>query len=303
MNNMYGMNQGFGGGNMFSMNQGFTQQRIPEFTQALTEEEVNKLMRGNEKEIFSANITQEQALKAFCTHKHPTTKSFTLEELPNGNKRCAICGAEINIPDNGFSDDELQLITSSFTNALQVIKTLYVDAPAQLIKEYMPLIPLAEKMPALYKMAQQNFNQYNKSSSIYNSGNNALNVLSAVLGGGGVGGMTNPMYGGYGMNMPYNQATDPNANMMGGIPTAAYYQQPTQQTMGGNPFGGYSGVGQPQQQQPVQPVFNQQTGQWVDPNTGFPVNAQQPAQQQAGGATQDPKTLDNVVIDASKFSV
>lgn len=214
-------------------------------TQPLTEEQINKLR--NNSQDFDMSVSQEDLWKAICTHKDKNGNS-TLVEEPDGHFRCNICHERFKFCDS--TDDEIQKAVDTITDMLQTTKTIYVDAPNNLAKEYYQILALLKKFPSLWKRAVQNFSIYD------NGGMNALNQMGPGYSGFAAMNtlLTNP-YGGYGYNQQYGAYQQPVYN--------PYLQQQPMMAGGYNPYA--------QQQQMVQPQMAQ-----VDPS-GNPMAYGAPA--------------------------
>ena len=152
-NNPYGVQQNYG----FTYGVPAPQARR---TQPLTPEQIAKLRQNDNR--FDMKVEVEDLWRAACTHKEKNGQSSLIDN-GNGTYRCTICGEEFKMYDS--SVEEIQNAVDSIINMLQTCKTIYLDAPEQLITEYMQIIPLLKKFPSLWKHAMDNFSKYDDITS------------------------------------------------------------------------------------------------------------------------------------------
>lgn len=198
-------------------------------TQPLTQEQIQKLRTNPD--AFDMKVTQEELWAAACTHKEKTGQS-ALRDNGDGTFTCSICHETFKLSD--ATEAQIEECVKAICDTLQTCKTVYLDAPDELIVQYFQMIPLLKKFPKLWNHAMRNFAQYDGYNPAMNqypigySGFAAINQL-----------MTNPYMG---MNM-YGQP----------VPAAPGYVAPqapvyTQQPVYGQPVApGYNPVafGQP----------------------------------------------------------
>lgn len=202
-------------------------------TQPLTPDQVAVLKQDNNE--INMKIDQKDLWRAMCTHKDPTTGSSTLIQNPDGSLTCSICGETFNFYEG--SEADVAAAVKTLTDMLQTSKTIYLDAPVELTKQYYQLLALLQKFPTMWRLAVKNFEMYdrvdalNPISGMYNNGFSTLNSL-----------LTAP-YAMYGQQPMYAQPQQP----MYGQPV---YQQP----MYGQPM--YQQPMYAQPQQPVMPVMD-----------------------------------------------
>lgn len=161
-------------------------------TQPLTPEQINKLRQDSS--TFDMKVDQEDLWRAACTHKEKTGGS-TLIDNRDGTYTCSICHETFKMCDN--SRAEIEEAVTTLCNMLQTCKTVYLDAPEQLISQYFQQIPLLKKFPELWDRAMKNFAMYDNAAiagvnpmSPGYSGFQAMNtLLSNPYGGGYMGGM------------------------------------------------------------------------------------------------------------------
>lgn len=200
-------------------------------TQPLTTEQI-KSLRTNAP-AFTLEISEEDILRARCTHKADGKFALIQNNDAEGTVTCSICGAKFLLSETNL--ESVQAGTQLIIDFLQTIKTYYLDMPDQIAMSYFQMIPFLEKLPKLYQIALENFNKYegmgmaNQSQGMY-----GFNMLGAI---------TNPQFGfGGGQAFPMQQP--------GMMPMA-----PTMAPMGAvNPFGSYGASPYDmQQQQYMQP--------------------------------------------------
>lgn len=159
-------------------------------TQPLTQEQISKLR--SDSNAFDMKVEVEDLWRAACTHKEKNGQS-TLIANADGTYTCTICHETFKMCDS--SAEEIEAAVNTIINMLQTSKTVYLDAPEELVRQYYQLIPLLKKFPALWERAMKNFSMYEGATTpnmnpMYPgySGFAALQNL-----------MTNP-YAGYGYN-------------------------------------------------------------------------------------------------------
>lgn len=210
----------------------------PRMINPLTDEEAKALQTQQDK--FSLSFTMKETGEAICTHKGDGIYSV----VPNkdGSVTCTRCHTTF-WPDEctpEYVDDTVRRMQ----NVLETMKFLAVDLSEDVIRSFFMVGAYINKVPQLYKLVNNSFNQYNNSGMFggnVQAANNAQNVFAAYN---SIMSPANPVYGGN----PYMQQQA----MMG---TPQYVQQP------GNPF--YGQVA-PQQQAP-----------WGYPQQAAPMNQAQ----------------------------
>ena len=181
-------------------------------TQPLTPDQIAKLRQDSN--AFDMKVEVEDLWRAACTHKEKNGQS-TLVDKGDGTYVCTICHEEFKMCDS--TKDEIKEAVNTLINMLQTSKTVYLDAPEELIKQYYQIIPLLKKFPDLWDRAIKNFSMYEGSAvtsvnPMYPgySGYAALQTL-----------LTNP-YAGYG----YQAAPQQPAGYGYQQPAAGFYGQP-----------------------------------------------------------------------------
>lgn len=182
---------------------------VPKNTQPLTKEEIAKLQK--EVERFSTALTEQDVLKARCTHR--VNGDTALVQNGDGSYTCSICGENIVLED--YTPDQVQEIVAKFVNLLDVIKVQFMDLPVDVACEFFQIIPYCKRVPQLYEIAHDNYSRYAGYSNIgVNPVNpshsyNVWNSFNAITGGG----MMNPYQPQMQMGAPMYQP-DPNMQNM-----------------------------------------------------------------------------------------
>ena len=169
------------------------------YTQPLTPEQISKLRSSGD--AFKIEVSQEDLWRAACTHKEngqPTLVSEGVNpETGNEILRCTICGETFEMVD--ASKEEVQKAVDLICNLLQTSKTMYLDAPVQLVEQYYQMLPLLKMFPKLYERSQKNFAMYENPMGVGANptavGTNGFQMMGAML--------SNPYSAmGYGAPMP-----------------------------------------------------------------------------------------------------
>ena len=155
------------------------------YTQPLTPEMISKLRSSGD--AFKIEVSQEDLWRAACTHKEngqPTLVSEGVNpETGNEILRCTICGKTFEMVD--ASKEEVQKAVDLICNLLQTSKTMYLDAPVQLVEQYYQMLPLLEMFPKLYERSQKNFAMYENAMGIGANptavGTNGFQMMGAML--------------------------------------------------------------------------------------------------------------------------
>lgn len=271
----------------------YAQVKQPSMNQPLTEEEIKTLNKGGGG--FNAQLSTEDLLRSVCTHKR--NGAFTLLNNGDGTLTCTTCHE--TFPDMDLDPSFVKETVYNMKGILQAIKTGYIDIPVTAAREFFPIIPLLDKVPALAETAVHNFMQYEQGSAV-NTGNApySFGALNAIMGTPA----TQPMY-----QQPMYQTVPVQQPVYQYQQTAPVYQQPMYQTAPApaqmnmpvqqpgfapvNEFGTYGNMAQPVQQTYQPPIGQPQTYQQAP----VPQAPQQPVQQ----------PMDNkaIVADVSTFQV
>lgn len=255
----------------------------PSNSQPLTQDIVNTLRQ--ESNEFDMKVNQLDLWRAMCTHRDPTTGASTLTYNADGSCTCSICGATFNMFDG--TTDEIKAAIKTLIDMFQTAKTIYLDAPTEMTKQYYQQICLLNKFPGLWDLAIKNFAKYENTNNPlspignnYGGGFNALNIM-----------LTNPyaMQGGMYGQQPVMGQNAPMQPVMGQAP------------MGYNPNGMY-----PQPMYGQQPVIGHNAPmQPMDNPLGFgaaPV-PQMPAAQNTQQTAPAPAAQNNEVQQQKVYNV
>ena len=210
----------------------------PSMINPLTPEEMKQLQTVAPSKL-DISITNEENLASQCNHHdiNGIDKAVPIND-GTGDMYCPICKKRFN-PVND-TKEEITNYTKHIVDAMQTCKWVG-DLNHPLIKDYMPMIPLLEKLPDIYEYSMKNFNKY-VSANNYNNANDAAiySQYDQLMGNAPSNpyymyqqpmyGQPQPMYGQPNVNVGYNQP-------------APAYGQPQVQPM----------YGQPQ----MQPMYNQ----------------------------------------------
>lgn len=235
--------------------QGYAQvPQKPKNTNPLTKEQAAELRQKGGG--LSLVPTKEEVLQAICTHRDLTTGESRLVPNDDGTVTCTICGSTFSTLE--VDQEQVKEATNVIIDILQNTKALYLDIPEQVCADYFKIIPLVAKIPQLYKVASDNFKQYEGINPVSMEGSNNLFARYNMMTG-----PTAPMYAQPMQYQPMYQqpvyqqpAYDPNMAVYNQVPQQPFYGQQAMQMTAeapiGNPF-----YGQPQQapayQQPVAP--------------------------------------------------
>lgn len=235
------------------------QQVVTRFNNALTAEEIERIQKKSSQ--FSIAITEEEKLRGICNHRMPDgTRDALVEDPMTGNMRCTICNYEFKPVDPSVSIDDIKKSTQVIKDILQTIKLLYIDLPPEAARDYFQIIPLIDKIPALFEFAAKNFNKHEINT--WNMGRqpgtiNMYNNLMNLFGGGQM--MQQPN-----MNQPVGMPSYPQGF---GMPQMGQPQPMMGQPMMSN------GFGMPGASQMAAPGYMPQTGgfQYTAPQQTVPA--------------------------------
>lgn len=246
---------GYANGMMYGGNPG----KDLAWTNALTPEEEKQLHRGNS--AISLDIPQEEMSRAKCTHRDPSTRTFSVRPNGDGTVTCVKCGARFN-PVNNIDIEEIKKVIGGTIDILQTIKMAYIDMTPEVIQAYFIILPFLGIAPQMYEAAMhtldsatpgmgitQNYAPQDAFNSLYSAMGNAGMVSPAV--------MNAAMYGG---QMQGQFMTPP----AGSVP---YYANPMQ----------------------TQNVVYQQPGQQAPPVMGQPMTMPGVSQEQAPATASQPQ--------------
>ena len=220
-NNGYNQNPYYG-----AFVQGQPQADIP-WTQPLNKEEAATLKKKDPG--FVLKSSEDELLKAKCTHRDPNLRKPTLVQTGERTYKCLQCGEEFNIVD--ASEEEIEKYVSTIIDILQTTKMMYVNMPPQAVTAYFNMIPFLEKLPKLYKIAQDVFKRATGANTLQTYGNATGDVFAQLANSVGAG------FGGYpyyqqqpqmyaAPNSMPNMSYNPNMNMNMEVPYGAPSMQP-----------------------------------------------------------------------------
>ena len=194
----------------------------PKNTNPVTKEQLAELRKNGGG--LSLVPTKEEMIQAICTHRDLNTGESRLVQNDDGTVTCTMCGSTFSTLE--VDQEQVKEATNVILDILQNTKALYLDIPDQVCSEYFRIIPLVKKIPDLYKVASDNFKQYEGVNPMSYEGSNNIFARYNMLTG-----PTAPQYG-YGQPMQYQP----------------YYNQ--QPVMGQQVYG--------QQMAPTMPDYTQQ---------------------------------------------
>lgn len=206
------------------------------------------------KEGLNLNVSDLDVAKAKCPHRDKD--NFTIKEIDGSSMvKCDICGEKFDV--SFLKAEQIYDAINVLNTAMQQIKLYGLNLPLEVFSEYAMIIPLMHKVPELYKMAINIFNEISRQPEIQaNAGMNyggnyyGMDAFDA-LANGNVG----PMYNNTGVG--YMGGYNPQMAMQSNMAQGQYaYQQ--QQPMMNQQMGGYQQPMPNQQQMMQQPMMNQQ---------------------------------------------
>lgn len=134
------------------------------FTNPLTKEEVQELQKSKVP-AFSLDLTPAEQLKAKCPHRlvkdDGTVQSWITSPDGGVTARCAGCGATFRL--QKISPEELANAIETVKSTIQQAKTYGMQMPEEFFADYAMMIPLLDKLPQLYTMANLNFAEIQRS--------------------------------------------------------------------------------------------------------------------------------------------
>lgn len=247
------------------------------------------------KNEFNMNIDPVDVARAKCPHKNST--QVLIKPVAGNIVKCTQCGAEFDITIR--SKEEIESSVNNIVNFLEQMKLYAVNFDPEFYKDYMMMIPLLRKAPALYEMAVQNFTEITRQTS------NAQTVspnMNPAFNRFGIDAYQDIFNGNYGQRYNvYNQqmAVYPNQAMGQPVPQQGYYDpnmmaaQQAPQTQQVQVFGGFTQqipqVQPPAPQAPVAPGMNPFAAGYTAPMAMQAPQMQQPQAVQAPVAPQAPQ--------------
>ena len=134
------------------------------FTNPLSKEEVQALQKSKVP-AFSLNLTPDEQLKAKCPHRlvkdDGTVQSWITSPDGGVTARCTGCGATFRL--QKISPEELANAIELIKSTIQQAKTYGMQLPEEFFNDYSMMLPMLDKLPQLYTMANLNFAEIQRS--------------------------------------------------------------------------------------------------------------------------------------------
>lgn len=158
------------------------------FTNPLTEEDLQRLQK-TKTPAFSFNLTPDEMTKAKCPHrlikKDGTAQSWMTTSDGGMTAHCAGCGATFRL--QKVSPEELSNAIDIVKSTIQQAKAYGFQMPEEFFTEYAMIIPLLDKLPQIYTMANINFAEIQRSlrpvTSAPNPRGNDWDVIHSLVNG------------------------------------------------------------------------------------------------------------------------
>lgn len=129
----------------------------------ITAEEQDKLRKN--KQEFSGKLSEEEYLRALCTHKDVRNGNIALKHNDDGSVTCAICGENFRVVDTTEGDitmEDIEATCSNFNDIFQTIKLIYGAIPEDVGRQLYVISGFIKKVPMFYKYAKTWFEQIGK---------------------------------------------------------------------------------------------------------------------------------------------
>ena len=158
------------------------------FTNPLTKEDLQRLQK-TKTPAFSFNLTPDEMTNAKCPHRlikeDGTAQSWMTTSDGGMTAHCAGCGATFRL--QKVSPEELSNAIDIVKSTIQQAKAYGFQMPDEFFTEYAMIIPLLDKLPQIYTMANINFAEIQRSlrpvTSAPNPRGNDWDVLHSVVNG------------------------------------------------------------------------------------------------------------------------
>lgn len=158
------------------------------FTNPLTKEDLQRLQK-TKTPAFSFNLTPEEMTKAKCPHRlikeDGTAQSWMTTSDGGMTAHCAGCGATFRL--QKVSPEELSNAIDIVKSTIQQAKAYGFQMPEEFFTEYAMIIPLLDKLPQIYTMANINFAEIQRSlrpvTSAPNPRGNDWDVIHSLVNG------------------------------------------------------------------------------------------------------------------------
>lgn len=194
-------------------------------TQGLTPEQLKSLRKTGG---FSLEISQEELLKSYCTHRQDN--KFTVTQDEEGNFICSLCGTKFKSFDGNVA--EARDLVEKVVDLMETTKMQALNLPPKTIQNFFQIEPVLRRLPDLFAQSCNDYkNALGTDNYIYGQERNAFVQYQQIM---------NPMGG----NNYYDPATmNMQQPMYGAQP--AMYQQP------------YPNYGDPMMNNMQQPMYGQ----------------------------------------------
>lgn len=158
------------------------------FTNPLTKEDLQRLQK-TKTPAFSFNLTPDEMTKAKCPHRlikeDGTAQSWMTTSDGGVTAHCAGCGATFRL--QKVSPEELSNAIDIVKSTIQQAKAYGFQMPEEFFTEYAMIIPLLDKLPQIYTMANINFAEIQRSlrpvTSAPNPRGNDWDVIHSLVNG------------------------------------------------------------------------------------------------------------------------
>lgn len=158
------------------------------FTNPLTKEDLQRLQK-TKTPAFSFNLTPDEMTKAKCPHRlikeDGTAQSWMTTSDGGMTAHCAGCGATFRL--QKVSPEELSNAIDIVKSTIQQAKAYGFQMPEEFFTEYAMIIPLLDKLPQIYTMANINFAEIQRSlrpvTSAPNPRGNDWDVIHSLVNG------------------------------------------------------------------------------------------------------------------------
>lgn len=190
----------------------------PKGTNGLTMEQAQELQQSAGLNLMP---TKEEYLQAICTHRDlKSGQNVLVADETGSNLTCPICASQFEALN--MTEQDVKDAVKIVADILENTKMLYLDIPPEVCQEFMKILPMVKKIPALYKIAAANFRQYENAVTTAQNGPSSLigqyNYINSPMG-----------PSGYSVPNPYPQQMNMNMNMGYPQQQMMYPQQPQQQ--------------------------------------------------------------------------
>lgn len=119
------------------------------WTNALGKDEEKALHQTDN--VLSLNISKEEMWRAKCTHRDPSSRTFTVVPNPDGTHTCTKCGATFNIVSETDMENIRRVIGGTI-DILETAKMAYLNMPPEVIQSYFVILPFLNLAPKFYEM-------------------------------------------------------------------------------------------------------------------------------------------------------